>query len=152
MEKQHINLKDYAQNYLDINDAGFACCIWHSEKTPSMKVYDHKLHCFGCNRSGDIYDLLQAIHRCDFPTAKKMLDDEFGATPTKQTKAYKKMAEKRTQEKAERTRVFRAWVRTKRMIENCPPIYIDDAMVISDSWVVAVNQVDRLEWEMGVIN
>jgi hypothetical protein len=81
-----------------------------------------------------------------------MLDDEFGATPTKQVKAYKKMAEKRTQEKAERTRVFRAWVRTKRMIENSPPIYIDDAMVISDSWVVAVNQVDRLEFEMGVIS
>lgn len=35
-------------------------CPFHSEKTPSFRVYekDHHFHCFGCGENGDIFDWL----------------------------------------------------------------------------------------------
>lgn len=51
-------------NYIDFNRAGFSRCIWHNEKTASMK-YDHRrnrVYCFGCNRHGDVIDVVQELY------------------------------------------------------------------------------------------
>ena len=34
---------------------GMACCPFHDDKHPSMKV-DRRLHCFGCQADGDVID------------------------------------------------------------------------------------------------
>lgn len=43
------------------------CCEWHSDSTPSLKLdfKTGKYHCFGCNKSGHIDDLLQNNHIID---------------------------------------------------------------------------------------
>jgi len=47
-----------------------ALCPLHAESSPSFTVYDNEsFHCFGCQRSGDIYTLVQALHGLDFHQA-----------------------------------------------------------------------------------
>lgn len=44
------------------NDHYKACCPFHSEKTPSFKVWDDHYKCFGCGVYGDIYQYLEETH------------------------------------------------------------------------------------------
>lgn len=50
------------------NSMGFADCIWHNEKTGSMKYYkrDNRVHCFGCGKNGDVIDVLMKLKNCTF--------------------------------------------------------------------------------------
>ena len=50
---------------------GFAPCIWHDEKSPSMKHYrkNNKVHCFGCGKGGDVIDVVQQLKGCDVKEA-----------------------------------------------------------------------------------
>ena len=45
-----------------------ACCPFHNDKTPSMKL-DRRYHCFGCGADGDVIDFTAALypHRCNAP-------------------------------------------------------------------------------------
>lgn len=62
-------------DYVDFNRAGFAPCLFHDEKTPSMKYYKNKnrVHCFGCNQGGDVVDVIQQLHDCDMKKALAIL-------------------------------------------------------------------------------
>lgn len=39
-----------------------ACCPFHSENTPSFKVWDDHYKCFGCGVFGDVYQFLEDTH------------------------------------------------------------------------------------------
>lgn len=56
---------------VEFNQAGFAQCLWHSEKTGSMKYYPegNKVHCFGCGKGGDVIDVVKAKRNCSFTDA-----------------------------------------------------------------------------------
>src|SRR6185369_4947856 len=49
----------------------WACCPFHSEKSPSFHVDDRKgiYHCFGCGVSGDHFHFLMARQGKSFPEA-----------------------------------------------------------------------------------
>ncbi len=57
--REQIALPDAAQLYgiSDRNGYGNVGCIFHSDNTPSMKLYDDHFHCFGCGAHGDVTDL-----------------------------------------------------------------------------------------------
>lgn len=54
---------------------GFAKCLWHTERTPSMKYFkdSNTVHCFGCSINGDVVDVVQKINSCSFKEAIKIL-------------------------------------------------------------------------------
>jgi len=61
---------------LDIPRINMINCIWHTEKSPSLKYYpkSNTLYCFGaCQRSYDVIDVAQKIHKTDFKGALKIL-------------------------------------------------------------------------------
>jgi len=61
-------------NLLKVNRAGFALCEFHSEKTPSCKVYkDNRFHCFSCNANGDAIDLVMKQNGLTFIEAVKKI-------------------------------------------------------------------------------
>jgi hypothetical protein len=62
-------------NFLEVNSAGFARCVWHNEKTGSLKYYpkDNRVHCFGCGRSGDVIDVVRQINNCSLTEAIKLI-------------------------------------------------------------------------------
>lgn len=62
------------ETLINFNRAGFAKCIWHDEKTPSMKLMkDNHVHCFGCQAHGDSLDVYMHLNGCDFQTAIRAL-------------------------------------------------------------------------------
>lgn len=48
-------------HYIKFNREGYANCIWHNEKTPSMYYYpkQNRVKCFGCDKMGDVIDVVK---------------------------------------------------------------------------------------------
>ena len=67
--------KEYPmENLIKTNRTGFACCPFHHEKTPSLKVNkDNTWHCFGCGKGHDTIDFLMLSEGIDFIKAVKRL-------------------------------------------------------------------------------
>jgi len=58
----------------------WACCPFHTEKTPSFHADDRKgfYHCFGCKASGDAFTFLVEKEGLSFPEAVERLAAEAG--------------------------------------------------------------------------
>ena len=54
--KQNVTVRQAAERYgLKPNRSGLIRCIFHNDKSPSMKV-DRRYYCFGCGCTGDAID------------------------------------------------------------------------------------------------
>ena len=66
-------------NFIKFNYDGFANCIWHNEKTGSMKYnkpgtkYGNTVKCYGCGMMGDPIDVVMQINNIDFNEAIKLI-------------------------------------------------------------------------------
>ena len=58
--KQSVTTRQAAEHYgIHVGRNGMACCPFHHDKTPSMKL-DRRYHCFGCGADGDVIDFAAA--------------------------------------------------------------------------------------------
>ena len=60
--KEQLTARQAAEHYgLKVARNGMACCPFHNDKHPSMKV-DSTYHCFGCGAHGDDYpNMMQPV-------------------------------------------------------------------------------------------
>ena len=60
----------------------WACCPFHSEKTPSFKVSPTRqgYYCFGCQAKGNAIGFVMEYESLDFPSAVRRLADRAGIT------------------------------------------------------------------------
>lgn len=78
--KTRVSMRDACDAYgLTVNRMGFACCPFHGEKTPSMKIYDgdRGFYCFGCGAHGDVIDFVAKYYGIDFLSAAKKINDDL---------------------------------------------------------------------------
>ena len=76
--KNRLTMREVLEHYgYEPNRAGFVCCPFHSEKTPSMKIYEKDYHCFGCGENGDVITFVQKLFNLSFPDALKKIDVDF---------------------------------------------------------------------------
>ena len=78
--KELVTMQEAARAYgLDVNHRGYACCPFHREKTPSLKVYKGRggWHCFGCGQSGDVIDFVRLYFDLSFQDALAKINDDF---------------------------------------------------------------------------
>ena len=53
--KENVTVRQAAEFYgFKITKSGLISCIFHNDKTPSMKV-DRRYYCFGCGVTGTAY-------------------------------------------------------------------------------------------------
>lgn len=121
--KTSVSMRDICNKYgIDTNNAGFARCCFHDEKTASMKAYSGSdgFHCFGCGAHGSVIDFVMMFFGLDFPSACEKLNADFGLglpigrVPTlrEQREAERKSKERREQleaKRAERERLENAY-------------------------------------------
>ena len=69
----YVRLKKKGSNY-------FGLCPFHNEKTGSFSVNQPKqmYHCFGCDKSGNVFTFVMEYENYTFPEALKMLADRAG--------------------------------------------------------------------------
>lgn len=61
-------------NFLKIGVNGKTGCIYHSEKTPSMHIYNtNRFYCYSCTKSGSIVDVVMALYSLTFFEACKRI-------------------------------------------------------------------------------
>jgi len=60
----------------------WCCCIFHQEKTPSMKINDElgSFYCFGCGAKGDIFTIYTELYNYTFHDAIRELAQKVGIT------------------------------------------------------------------------
>lgn len=60
--KARVSARHVAENYgLKVGRNGMACCPFHNDKHPSMKIDDSHYHCFGCGAHGDAIEFVAAM-------------------------------------------------------------------------------------------
>ena len=62
---------------LNIDRAGYACCPFHDDHKPSLKL-DERFHCFGCGADGDAIGLVARYYKLSPIEAAAMLAEAFG--------------------------------------------------------------------------
>ena len=68
---------------LKVNKDNMACCPFHGEKTPSFKLNKDYYYCFGCQETGNVFDLVMHINGCDFKEALNYLAQHLGIELTR---------------------------------------------------------------------
>ena len=57
-----ISVKQAAEHYgLKVNQNGMACCPFHNDRHPSLKLNEDYFFCFGCGAKGDVIDLVARL-------------------------------------------------------------------------------------------
>lgn len=60
--KADVTLRQAAEHYgLRVLSNGMACCPFHEDRHPSMKLNEDYFFCFGCGASGDVIDFIATI-------------------------------------------------------------------------------------------
>lgn len=76
--KAAVTARQAAEMYgLKVGRNSLACCPFHHDKTPSMKV-DDRYYCFGCGVTGDAVDLTAQLLRLSPKDAALRLAADFG--------------------------------------------------------------------------
>ena len=76
--KQSVTAREAAELYgIAVGRGGMACCPFHDDRHPSMKV-DTRFHCFGCGADGDVIDFTVRLYGLSPKEAAEKLAQDFG--------------------------------------------------------------------------
>ena len=76
--KQSVTVREAAELYgIAVGRGGMACCPFHDDRHPSMKV-DTRFHCFGCGADGDVIDFTARLYNLAPREAAEKLAQDFG--------------------------------------------------------------------------
>ena len=77
--KQSITVREAAERYgIEVKRGGMACCPFHDDKNPSMKLNEEYFYCFGCGATGDVIDLTARLYNLSPKEAAEKLAQDFG--------------------------------------------------------------------------
>ena len=77
--KAAISVKQAAEHYgLKVNRNGMACCPFHNDRHPSLKLNEDYFFCFGCGAKGDVIDLVARLFGLTNLQATQQLASDFG--------------------------------------------------------------------------
>ena len=79
--KEAVTTRQAAEHYgLKVNRNGMACCPFHNDRNPSLKV-DERFYCFGCHEKGDVIDFVAKLFGLRPYDAARKLAADFGIDP-----------------------------------------------------------------------
>lgn len=126
--KEHLTARQAAEHYgLKVRRNGTACCPFHNDKHPSMKI-DKNYHCFACGVGGDVIDYVSRLFGLSQYDAALKLAEDFHLPIAVKGNAELSVREKERirRKKAEHERIlhiqerFRKWCnQTVDILKNC---------------------------------
>ena len=95
--KQSVSTREAAAFYgIEVKRNGMACCPFHDDKNPSMKV-DQRFHCFGCGADGDVIDFTAKLFNLSPKEAAEKLAQDFGLIYDSQAPPRRRYVRKKTE-------------------------------------------------------
>ena len=77
--KAAISVKQAAEHYgLKVSRNGMACCPFHNDRHPSLKLNEEYFFCFGCGAKGDVIDFVARLFDLSSYEAAQRLAADFG--------------------------------------------------------------------------
>lgn len=134
---------------VEINRAGFCHCIYHNEKTASMKVWNDHAFSFCCQKNSDVIDVIRALRGLSFVDACEYLSGEELTKETTWSIALSAMRERDRTRKRERAKRRLRFVNESISFYRRTMELADEFLKpMSDKWCDAygnaVRQYDRL--------
>ena len=126
--KQSVSTRDAAAFYgIEVKRNGMACCPFHDDKNPSMKV-DQRFHCFGCGADGDVIDFTARLFDLSPKEAAEKLAQDFGLIYDSQAPPRRRYVRQKTEAqkfREDRRRCYRVlsdyyYLLKKWEIDNSP--------------------------------
>lgn len=89
--KERVTARQVAERYgLKVSRNGMACCPFHNDKHPSMKI-DRNYYCFACGAKGDAVNYVAILFGLSqFKAAKKINEDFALGIPIRKEEVRKK--------------------------------------------------------------
>ena len=95
--KQSVTAREAAELYgIAVGRGGMACCPFHDDRHPSMKV-DTRFHCFGCGADGDVIDFTARLYNLAPREAAEKLAQDFGLAYDSQAPPRRRYIRQRTE-------------------------------------------------------
>ena len=112
--KQSVSTREAAAFYgIKVKRNGMACCPFHDDKNPSMKV-DQRFHCFGCGADGDVIDFTEKLFELSPKEAAEKLAQDFGLIYDSQAPPRRRYVRQKTE-----AQQFREdWQQCYRVLSN----------------------------------
>ena len=150
--KQSITVREAAQMYgIEVNRSGMACCPFHDDKNPSMKLNEEYFYCFGCGATGDVIDFTARLYNLSPKEAAEKLAQDFGIGPDKPPAAAALPKPERPLLKAyrqEQVRCLRVLCDYLHLLESWKVQYAPKTPedVLDDRFVEACQMLDYVEY------
>ena len=95
--KQSVTVREAAELYgIAVGRSGMACCPFHDDRHPSMKV-DTRFHCFGCGADGDVIDFTARLYDLSPKEAAEKLALDFGLAYDSQAPPRRRYVRQKTE-------------------------------------------------------
>ena len=113
--KQSVTVREAAEMYgIAVGRGGMACCPFHDDRHPSLKLNEDYFYCFGCGATGDVIDFTARLYDLSPKEAAEKLAQDFGL-------AYDSQAPPRRRyirQKNEAQKFKEDWDRTFRVLAD----------------------------------
>ena len=96
--KQSVSTREAAEFYgIKVRRNGMACCPFHDDKNPSMKLNEEYFYCFGCGATGDVIDFTAKLFDLSPKEAAEKLAQDFGLNYDSQAPPRRRYVRQKTE-------------------------------------------------------
>ena len=126
--RNNVTARQAAEFYgIRVQRNGMACCPFHPDRTPSMKL-DSRYHCFGCGADGDAISFVSEYLGLGVKEAAERLAQDFGISYSKARAPARKIY----QEKQERRKITSLETRFEHAKNRFYGLYCDYLRLLED--------------------
>jgi len=155
--KAAISVKQAAEHYgLKVSRSGMACCLFHHDRHPSLKLNEDYFFCFGCGAKGDVIDLVTRLFGLSSYEAAQKLAADFGigTEPGRAVEASRKPKRPHIRQfREDEMLCFRVLTDYLHLLEDWKVRYApktpDDAL--DDRFVEACQMIDYIEYLADIL-
>ena len=113
--KQSVSTREAAEFYgIKVRRNGMACCPFHEDKNPSMKLNEEYFYCFGCGATGDVIDFTAKFFALSPKEAAEKLAQDFGLIYDSQAPPRRRYVRQKTEAQQFR----KDWQRCYRVLSD----------------------------------
>ena len=108
--KQSVTVREAAELYgIEVNRGGMACCPFHDDRHPSLKLNEDYFYCFGCGATGDVIDFTARLYDLSPKEAAEKLAQDFGLAYDSKAPVRRNYVRQKSEAQARKENREHAW-------------------------------------------